>query len=256
MTSPISLQPQRGFRDIYPSDKTIQNSIFEKIRRVGYVMGFEEYDGPLVEPISLYTEKSSAELVGKQTFRLITREGKEEQLVLRPEMTPSLARMVAKKSQELVYPLRFMNIGLRFRYEAPQKGREREFYQMDFDILGVKNILADAEIIKTAVMLMTELGATETDFKISINSRSIMEQKFDLWKLNTSDYPKLLALIDKKDKMDPLVFSESLKTLGFTDDITTTIQNFLDNPNQLAGEPYFQELFSYLMPMGYQNSAK
>ncbi len=128
----INLNPLKGFRDLYPKDKAIQNYIFEKLRLTAALFGFEEYDGPLVESIDLYLEKSSKELVENQTFQILSK--KEEGLLLRPEMTPTLARMVAKEEGSLIFPLKLFNLGLRYRYEAPQKGRNREFYQADFDI--------------------------------------------------------------------------------------------------------------------------
>ena len=162
----IGLNPLKGFRDLYPKEKGVQNFVFEKIKDVARLLGYEEYDGPVVEPVGLYENKTSKELLERQTLQIKNKKG--EVLVLRPEMTPSLARMVANKAQELIYPIKLFNIGLRFRYEAPQKGRTREFYQADFDILGTNSLIADAESIYTLISIFKMLQADEKDFKVCV----------------------------------------------------------------------------------------
>ncbi len=168
------LNPLKGFRDLYPQEKGVQSYLFEKIRQVANLLGYMEYDGPIVEPVELYENKTSRELLERQTFQIKNKKG--EVLVLRPEMTPSLARMIANKAGQLNFPLKLYNIGARFRYEAPQKGRTREFYQADFDILGTNSIVSDAESIFTIVSIFRALGATEKDFVVYINSRVEMEK--------------------------------------------------------------------------------
>ena len=160
------LNPLKGFRDLYPEEKGVQNFIFEKIRSVARLLGYEEYDGPIVESMDLYENKSSKELLERQTFQITSKKGNS--LVLRPEMTPSLARMVANKASDLTFPIKLFNIGPRFRYEAPQKGRSREFYQADFDILGTNSIVSDAESIFTVVSIFKMLQADEKDFKVCV----------------------------------------------------------------------------------------
>ncbi|MEX1052430.1 MAG: ATP phosphoribosyltransferase regulatory subunit, partial [Patescibacteria group bacterium] len=204
-----SLNPLKGFRDLYPQEKGVQNYIFEKIRKIATLLGYQEYDGPIVEPVGLYENKTSKELLERQTFQIKDKKG--ETLVLRPEMTPSLARMIANKAGQLTFPLKLYNIGARFRYEAPQKGRSREFYQADFDILGSKSIVSDAESIYTLINIFEKLGATTKDFKVLINSRSYMEESLLSSNVPKDKIPALLNIIDKKTKVSKQDFDSMLK---------------------------------------------
>lgn len=225
-------QPLRGFRDLYPEDKAKQQYIFDKIRDVARLFGYEEYDGPIVEPRALYENKSSTELLEKQTFQV---SGKDEsdKWILRPEMTPTLARMVASRAGELIFPLRLFNIGARFRYEAPQKGRSREFWQSDFDILGNEDAVADAEVLATALSLFLSIGATTDDIVVNINSRRFMEQKLQEVGITKDDIPKTLSIIDRIDKD-----TESK--------LETPVQKLIQTKVNPKDNPYFQKLFALL----------
>ena len=241
--SDISLFPQKGFRDMYPVQKSQQEYIFSNLRSIAALHGFQQYDGPILEDISIYLEKTSRELIDRQTFQVKDRNDKT--LVLRPEMTPSLARMIANKSHELIFPLRVSNIGLRFRYEAPQKGREREFYQADFDILGTDSIIADVEIISTAIAIFTSFGATEKDFTVHINSRRYIEDTFVGFGIVKEDIGKILAIIDKKDKIAFAEFDTELSTLVSTD-VKAKVLQVLSDPSHASQYTYFSQLLSYL----------
>ncbi len=235
------LQAIRGFRDLYPRDKAVQNALFDTIRAVAAQYGFEEYDGPVVEPVSLYTDKSSRELLEKQTFKVVGQDEKDD-LILRPEMTPTLARMVATKTGELIFPLRYFNIGQRFRYEAPQKGRSREFIQADFDILGSESVLADAEIISSAVSILLKLGAADDDFVVCINSRSYLRDKLSEIGIAAEDQPEVLRKIDRMDKS--------------RQDVDPAIRELLNNPVKPTDNPYFRELFGALKSYGIARYCK
>src|SRR4030042_2755095 len=139
----LKFQPVKGTRDFYPNQMVFRNFLFAKMREVSKRFGYEEYEGPILEPLELYAAKAGEELVKEQTFVLKDRGG--DKLALRPEMTPTLARMVAQKQNELPKPIRWFTIGPRFRYEQPQKGRFREFYQWDVDLIGPKTPESDAE---------------------------------------------------------------------------------------------------------------
>lgn len=249
-----SLQPIRGFRDLYPQDKALQNYVLEKLKGVALLCGFEEYDGPLLEPIELYLNKTSEELVKEQSYSLKDKNG--QTLLLRPEMTPSLARMVAEKAGELIFPLRFFNIGLRYRYEAPQKGRSREFYQADFDILGSNSVLADAEILNAAVQILLSLGATEKDFTLCINSRQFMEKKLSDIGLKTDQIKALLGVIDKADKTDNKTFEAFFKKVGLPDSQITSIKRLIEKSVDPESDLYFAELFSLLKSFGIDTFCK
>lgn len=229
-----SLQPIRGFRDIYPQDMAIQYYLFGTLKKVADLMGFEPYDGPLLEPISLYLNKSSEELINRQSYQVKTKDG--ETLIMRPEMTPSLARMVAARAAELTFPLRLFNLGLRYRYEAPQKGRLREFLQADYDILGSESILADAEIIVAAIQILLTFGAAQNDFRVYINSRRFMEGKLTDLGIKDKNIKEILTKIDRKDKSKQ--------------DLPKEVEELLDSKIKPEDNKYFQELFAILRNYG------
>src|SRR5208282_1670482 len=153
----LSTQPYKGARDFYPEDKRLQNYIFEVMRRVAQKYGYEEYDASVLEPIELYLAKTGEEIVREQTYVFKDRGGRT--VTLRPEMTPSVSRMVAAKRQELAYPLRWFSIPNLWRYERPQKGRLREHWQLNVDIFGVEGLDAEIEIISVANAVLSEFGA-------------------------------------------------------------------------------------------------
>lgn len=240
----MQLQAIRGFRDLYPSDKAIQNYLFDKLKTVASLYGYENYDGPILEPVELYLDKSSKELVEEQTFQI--KDKKDQALVMRPEMTPSLARMIAQKANQMVMPIKLFNLGLRFRYEAPQKGREREFYQADYDILGTESVLSDAEIIATAVKIFLSLGASDQDFVLYLNSRLYVDKKLTDLGIEQSVRKLCLNCIDRKDKVSEEEFKKSLSDLGLSEEKVQSICSLLNKPIEPADDPYFKELFEYL----------
>jgi histidyl-tRNA synthetase len=146
----LSTQPYKGARDFYPEDKRVQKFMFNTMRRVVESFGYQEYDAPIVEPIELYLSKTSEEIVQEQTYNFLDRG--ERHVTLRPEMTPTVSRMVAAKRQELAYPLRWYSIPNLWRYERPQHGRLREHWQLNVDIFGVAGIEADHEIILLLIL--------------------------------------------------------------------------------------------------------
>jgi histidyl-tRNA synthetase len=239
----INLNPLKGFRDLYPKDKAIQNYILDKLKETARFFGFEQYDGPLVESMDLYLEKSSRELVENQTFRIKSK--KEEDLVMRPEMTPSLARMVAKGENDLTFPLKLFNLGLRFRYEAPQKGRSREFYQADFDILGGDSAVADAEILQLVITFFLNLGAKKGDFMLYINSRSEMQKSLKELGYTDAQYKDLLNAIDKQDKISQQEFVDMILKIDNDTSKASKLQAFLNSGDEKRSV-YFKELFSTL----------
>ena len=169
--SKLDTDPYKGVRDFYPEDMKIQNYIFNMWRKVVEEKGYEEYSASLLEPTEIYTEKSGAEIVNEQTFTFTDRG--DRSVTLRPEMTPSLARMVAAQRKSLKFPLRWYSIPNLFRYERPQRGRKREHWQLNVDLLGVSGIEADKEIVSIAYKIMKEFGARDEDFEIRINNAEV-----------------------------------------------------------------------------------
>src|SRR3990167_4836482 len=168
----LGTQPYKGTRDFYPADMWIQNYIFKVWRSVAERYGYEEYAAALLELTDLYRAKTGEEIVNEQSYTFTDRGGRE--VTIRPEMTPSVARMVAARQQELAYPLRWYSIANFWRYEQPQRGRLREHYQLNVDIFGVDSIEGDFEIIRTAENIMRAFGAEDSMFTIRINSRQLM----------------------------------------------------------------------------------
>ncbi len=169
----ISTEPYKGMRDFYPEDMAVQNYIFGVWRKIAEEFGYQEYSASLLEPSELYRSKGSNEIVNEQTYTFTDRGGRE--VTLRPEMTPTLARMVAARRKSLKFPLRWYSIPNLFRYERPQRGRRREHFQLNCDVMGIAGVPAEAEIISLAHKLMRAFGAKESDFVIKINNRSAME---------------------------------------------------------------------------------
>lgn len=208
----LSTQSYKGARDFYPEDKRLQNYIFNTWKRVCERYGYEEYTAPVLEPIELYTSKTSDEIVNEQTYSFTDRGGRT--VVMRPEMTPSVSRMVAARRQELPYPLRWYSIPDCWRYERPQRGRNRQFWQLNVDIFGVPTVDADLEIITLADAIMREFGATEAMYQIKINSRKLINLIMTSYlELDDAQAKQMVRLFDKKDKLEPADFVEQARLI-------------------------------------------
>lgn len=208
----LSTQSYKGARDFYPEDKRLQNYIFETWKKVCERYGYEEYTAPVLEPIELYTSKTSDEIVSEQTYSFTDRGGRT--VVMRPEMTPSVARMVAARRQELPYPIRWYSIPDCWRYERPQRGRNRQFWQLNVDLFGVETVDADLEIVCLADAIMKEFGATEEMFQIKLNSRKLINLIMSQYlELDATQAKQMVQLFDKKDKLKPQDFVEQAKQI-------------------------------------------
>lgn len=190
----MQVQSLPGFREFFPEEFALRRHLFEAWRRVASRYGFEEYDGPPLEPLELYTAKSGAEIVG-QLYTFTDRGGRE--VALRPEMTPTLARMVASRANGLKKPIRWFSIPQLFRYERQQRGRLREHFQLNCDLIGETGPLADAEIIAIAVDVMRELGLTERDVRVRISDRRILGVLLGEAGLEERHHPAAYQLLDK-----------------------------------------------------------
>lgn len=196
----LSTQSYKGSRDYYPAEKRVQNYIFEVWRKVSERFGYEEYGSPLLEPLEIYTAKSGQELAGEQTYQFVDRGGRN--VAIRPEMTPTVARMVAGRQQELGYPARLYSVANFLRYERPQKGREREFWQLNADMFGVNGSVADAEIIRLADAIMREFGAKRDTYTIRINNRNLINFMMAQYlRLDAIQAQLMIKLFDRKGKI-------------------------------------------------------
>ena len=241
-------QSPKGFRDFYPEDLVARKWLFEKMREVAQRFGYQEYEGPCLEKLALYEAKSGEELVRQQTFILTDRGG--EKLALRPELTPTLARMVAQKQASLPRPIRWFSIGPRWRYEKPQKGRTREFYQWDLDLLGVESPEADAEVIAIAAEFLKAVGFTPKQVVIKVNNRRLMEEKLDLIEIPRRLIPQVFRAVDKKEKMVPQKWEEWLKEIGLTNLQIKDLKGILKDKDFADESPQLTQIFSTLSDLG------
>lgn len=194
----LSTQSYKGVRDFYPQDEFIQRYIFDTWREVSERFGYQAYHASILEPVDLYFVKSSTEIVNEQTYQLTDRGGRE--VVLRPEMTPTVARMVAGRARDLGYPLRLYSIPNLFRYERPQRGRLREHWQLNCDLFGDDTLSADIEVIQLAVKIMESFGIDQDKFQVRISSRALLERYFDKYNLLTEQRQEAVKLIDRWHK--------------------------------------------------------
>lgn len=207
----ISTDSYKGVRDFYPEDMFVLRYITDKMREVVESFGYQEYTASPLEPSELYHAKNSEEIVNEQTYNFIDRGGRS--VTLRPEMTPTIARMVAKKRRDLSLPIRLYSIPNVFRYEQPQRGRLREHYQLNVDIFGVKGVEAEIELITVGKKIMQSLKAKDDDYEIRINSRKLFKLITKSLDLSDEDSLSLARLLDKKEKLERLDFETKLKEL-------------------------------------------
>jgi histidyl-tRNA synthetase len=208
----LNTQPYKGARDFYPEDKRIQKYIFGKLRETVERWGYEEYDAPILESLDLYRAKSGVEIVNEQTYTFTDRGGRE--VAIRPEMTPTVSRMVAAKRQELGYPLRWYSIPNLWRYERPQRGRLREHWQLNVDLFGVAGVEADIELIEVADAIMKKLGAKVGMYKIRLNDRRFIDHVlYDVLGFDQVQAYSVAKLIDRMRKMERDEFITQLDVL-------------------------------------------
>lgn len=233
----LSSQPYKGTRDYYPAEKRAQNYIFGIWRRVVERFGYEEYGAPLLEPIDVYAAKSGQELVNEQTYVFTDRGGRN--VAIRPEMTPTVSRMVAARRQELAYPARLYSIANFMRYERPQRGREREFWQLNVDIFGVDSASADVEIITMADAILKEFGAKSGDYVIRINNRTFINYMMAQYLgLEAVQAQQMVKLFDRRGKITEQDFKDqAAEILGQVDDERTAKIDQILNATSIEALP-------------------
>ena len=217
MSKKLSTDPYKGVRDFYPDDMAVQEYIFGVWKKTAESFGYEHYEASVLEPAELFKAKSGEEIISEQTYTFTDRG--EREVTLRPEMTPTAARMVAARRRELGLPLRWYSMPNLFRYEQPQRGRVREHWQLNVDMFGVDSVEADAEVIFLAHRIMKSFGAKDSDFTVKISSRAWLDKLFDSVALELKSIEKtednknaLLKLLDIRAK-DPERFDNELPKL-------------------------------------------
>ncbi len=220
----LSTQPYKGSRDFYPEDMRIQRWMFDRMRHAVTRYSFQEYDGPFFEPFELYAAKTGEEIVQRQLYWMVDRG--DRKIAARPEMTPTLARMVAGKIQELPRPIRWFSIPNCWRYERPQRGRLREFWQLNCDILGGDALLADAEILQVAFEVMAAFGG-ESRVSIRLNDRRLMDHFFSQsMGLDAEKTLSLTKAIDARAKIGEEKYQTWLDELGIDADRKARLERF------------------------------
>jgi histidyl-tRNA synthetase len=193
------IQPLKGTRDFYPETMTTRTWLYNILREVSESFGYQEYEGPFLESIDLYAAKSGDELVNQQSFVFSDRGG--DLITLRPELTPTLVRMIAQRQSQLVFPLRWWSWGPMWRYERPQKGRTREFFQWNLDLIGVDSPEADAEMAAVIANFFKKTGLTSNQVGILVNNRRLMDAELASLAISQELRPDVSRLIDRRDKM-------------------------------------------------------
>lgn len=250
MSEHLSTDPYKGVRDFYPADWARMEALFSSVRGTLARWGYEEYNASPLERAELYEAKTSEEIVNEQTYTFTDRG--DRRVTLRPEMTPTLARMVAAKRRELAFPLRWFSIGNRFRYERPQKGRLREFYQTDIDLVGLPEGEADIEIIMLAARILRDFGASESDFIIRINARPLLNAACKAAGLKEGEVRRYLRLLDKKSKMTPEDFAIASSSISAKDPLSF-IENAGEAPEVALEKRALLERIDALTSRGVRN---
>jgi len=215
MAEKISFEAPRGMRDFYPEDMVWRNKVFDAFRAAGEAAGFEPYDSCVVESYELLARKAGEE-VGEQIYHFFDKS--ERHIALRAEMTPTLARMVAQRQKELVFPLKWNTIAQCFRYERMTKGRKREHYQWNCDIIGEDSVLAEVEVLGAAVDALRRMGLTTEDFKVHVSSRKFLGQLLQESGIAAEKHAQVFLALDKRGKMPDEEIAAMLKAGGLNDD--------------------------------------
>ncbi len=242
----------KGTRDFYPEEMTVRAWLYAQLREVSESFGYQEYDGPFLEKIDLYAAKSGEELVKEQAFVFPDRGG--DLITLRPELTPTLARMIAQRQNQLTYPLRWWSFGPFWRYERPQKGRTREFFQWNIDLIGTTSPESDAELVAICAAFFKSVGLKPDQVGIFVNDRRLMSSQLGkIGILKEEDRKKVFKLIDRRDKMLPNEWDAFSIESGLTLKELNDLKGVLDNRELWKESPELTRLFASLEVLGAAN---
>lgn len=241
----------KGTRDFYPEDMAVRKWIYSKMEEVAQLFGYTEYDGPFLERIDLYAAKSGEELVKEQAFVFPDRSG--DLITLRPELTPSLARMIAQKQKQLVFPQRWWSFGPFWRYERPQKGRTREFFQWNVDMLGSDTAESDAELIAVCATFFKKVGLSPDQVKIFINNRELMDSVLKKLGIGPDLKMAVFRLIDRKDKLSFQDWQNFGLSLGLSQEQFDGLRASLNDKNLWQESESLKLILNILEKMGLQD---
>lgn len=248
---PSLIQPVRGTLDYYPEEMALRTWLYSKMRQVSESFGYVEYEGPMLERFELYAAKSGAELVEKQSYVFEDRGG--ERITLRPELTPTLARMVAARQRQLTFPLRWWSFGPFWRYEKPQKGRSREFFQWNIDLIGDDSPEADAELAAIAATFLKSVGLMSSETQILVNNRHLMQGELEALGIKPAARNEVFNLIDRRDKLSAEDWKTRGKDLGLDETQLMGIQSLIENRVLWKKSPSLQRFFRAIDAYGVQD---
>src|SRR5512138_466716 len=190
------IQPVQGTHDFYPEDMAVRTWLYGVMRTVAESFGYQEWEAPLIETLDLYAAKSGEELVEKQSYVLTDREG--QRVALRPELTPSLARMIAQRQEQMTFPVRWWSFGPFWRHERTQKGRRREFFQWNVDVLGAESPEADAENVAVLATFFRRVGLTPDHVAILVSNRKLLNARLEAFGVEQALRPAASGWIDRR----------------------------------------------------------
>ncbi len=239
MADKISFEPPRGMRDFYPEDMLWRNKVFDAFRAAGEAAGFEQYDACVVESYELLARKAGEE-VGEQIYHFLDKS--ERHLALRAEMTPTLARMVAQRQKELAFPIKWTTIAQCFRYERMTKGRKREHYQWNVDIIGEESVLAETEVLGAAVDALRRMGLKTSDFKVHVSSRKFLGELLEKSGIAAEKHAQVFLALDKRGKMPDEEIAAMLSDGGLSKDEIAATFGIMETKS-FEGSPELTELF-------------
>ena len=258
----IDLQPVKGTRDFFPEEMRLRNWLFEIWRRTSIQAGFEEYDTCILEHENLYLRKAGDE-ISKQLFSFEDKSGRR--LSLRPEMTPSLARLILQHKKSLSFPIKWFSMPQCFRYERMTKGRRREHFQWNADIIGQPDILAEAEIFLLLISACESMGLTKKEFKVFINDRRILNSILSQINVPKDMHNTVMVILDKRDKISSDVLVNMLEDAGMSDKQVGQLNEFLSNTdlkdlqanlNDTTGVENLDNLMDMMDTAGYSDYLK
>ena len=242
------IQSVKGTRDFYPEQMARRVWLYNTMREVAESFGYQEYEAPILESLDLYAAKSGEELVKEQSYVFTDRGGSE--ITLRPELTPSLARMIAQRQNELNFPVRWWSFGPFWRYERPQKGRTREFFQWNVDMLGVSSPEADAENAAVLATFFQRVGLNPDQVIIKVNNRRLMDDRFSAYAISPEKRPVVSSWIDRREKMTPEAWTEYGKEIGLSPEQITNLKEMLADQDLWKQSAELTRFFAVIEALG------
>jgi histidyl-tRNA synthetase len=245
------IQSVKGTRDFFPENLAFRRWLYENIRRVSEAFGYQEYDGPFLERLELYAAKSGEELVKEQAYVFPDRGG--DLIALRPELTPSLARMVAQRARAMPAPIRWWSFGPFWRYEQPQKGRTREFFQWNIDLLGLDRPQADAELAAIAATFFRRIGLGPDQIVIRVNNRRLVDQQLSELGLVSTDRSVIFKLIDRRGRLGQSDWLAYGRELGLSDENLEAILQLLGDTDGWQRSDELVQFFEAVNALGVED---